>query len=473
MKLLPIVLFFLPLILFGQDITFSEDYAIKSDVAYYLIDDIDGSFILFRDIPRGRKIHIMDDKLMDAGEVPIEFDFKNPNILDVVKARDDQFSVIYTAKSKGDRYLRIENFDRFGLLKDSLTIDILPNIFEAVNYQIEKSADETKALIYNIKFDKTINAVFVDIENLKVIWKKSFDDLGINQLFQIKQFLISDRGDFSLITLRDNSNLNKKKTRFELFTILNNSDKLEKLTIPMQQKLTSSSQFIFDELNNSLIGTGLYSEKNTIRAKGTFHINIPLDNSENHTLSFNDFSEEFLQEYLDKRNIGNNAGITNAEVTDIVLRKDGGVLLMGESRETKLRGGSNVPVSLNRTDVLKADYYFDQIFISSIHPDGKHHWNKIIQKKQYSFDDGAIYSSFFQFVSKTGLHLLFNDEVRNHSTISDFTIKGNGDYKRRAIINTVGVDIKLRVRDALQTKSNEIIIPSQYRNKLRMVKFNF
>ena len=69
--------------------------------------------------------------------------------------------------------------------------------------------------------------------------------------------------------------------------------------------------------------------------------------------------------------------------------------------------------------------------------------------------------------------LIFNDEVRNQSTISDFKIKGNGEYKRSAIINTIGINIKLRVRDALQTSANEIIIPSQYRNKLRMVKFNF
>jgi len=473
MRPLFLVIFFFPSFLISQNITFSEDYSIKTDIAYYLIDDIEDSFVLFRDIPRGRKIHIMDKNLMDAGDASIEFEFKNPTIHDVVKARGDQFSVIYSAKQKGERYLRIENFDKKGVMKDSLTIDVLSNLFEAVNFQIEKSDDETKALIYDIKFDKTINAVMVDVENLKVIWKKTFDKIDVNQFFQIKQFVVSNNGDFCLVILKDNSNLNKKKTRFELFTVLRNNEKIEHLTIPMKEKLSSDSKFIFDDLNNSLIGAGLYSDKNTIRSKGVFHLNIPLNNTKENRLSFNKFDEEFLQEYLRKRNIGNNAGITNTEITDIVLRKDGGILLMGESRESKLRGGVNIPVGLNNNENLKADYYFDQIFIASIHPDGKDHWTKIIQKKQYSFDDGGIYSSFFQFVSRTGLHLLFNDEIRSQSTISDFTIKGNGGYKRRAIINTVGVNIKLRVRDALQTSSTEIIIPSQYRNKLRMVRFSF
>jgi len=473
MRQLVLVFIFIPCILLGQDILFSEDYAIKSDVAYYLIDDLDGSFILFRDIPKDRKIHIMDDKMMDAGESAIEFEYKNPLIHDVVKAREDQFSVIYTAKKKGDRFLRIENFDKYGQMKDSLTIDVVNGLFDAVNYEIEKSDDETKMLIYHINFDKTIDAIMVDIENLKVLWKHTLDNLGIKQFFQIKQFIVSNDADFCLVTLMDNSNLNRKKARFELHTVKRNPESLKTIKVPMKEKLSASSKFVFDKLNNSLVGTGLYSDKNTIRSHGVFHIKVPLSDPENHKISFNPFSEDFTKEFLQKKSVGSNTGISSTEIQDIVLRKDGGVLMIGERIETKLRGAVAVPFRNSNQDGIKADYYYDQVFVSSIHPDGKEHWTEIIQKKQYSFDDGGIYSSFYKFVSKNGLHLLFNDEVRNHSTISDFTIKGNGKYKRRAILNTIGVDIKLRIRDALQTSANEIIVPSQYRNKLRMVKFNF
>ncbi len=473
MKKIILALILIPHILFAQNISFSEDYSIRNDLAYYLIEDVGGSFILFRDIPRDRKIHLMDEKMMDSGEVPIEFQFKNPTIFDVVKARENQFSVIYSAKKKGTRYLSIENFDRFGVLQDTLTILAENNLYETFNYKIEKSKDETKALIYSVNFDKTIDAFMVDVENLKVLWSKTFDNLGIKQLFQIKEFVVSNNGDFCLVLLKDNSNINRSKTRFELFTLKTNSDKLELITISTEEKLSSSSKFIFDELNNSIVGAGLYSEKNTIRAQGMFYVNIPLKQSESFKLSFNKFNQEFLQEYLKKKIVGINTGIASTEIRDLVLRKDGGVLLVGEKVESKIRGGANIPVGFSFQEGIRADYYYDQVFISSIHPDGKEHWTDIIHKKQYSFDDGGIYSSFFQFVSNKGMHLLFNDEVRNQSTISDFTIKGNGDYKRSAIINTIGINIKLRVRDALQTSANEIIIPSQYRNKLRMVKFSF
>jgi len=473
MKQLIFSLVFIPFILSGQDITFSEDYSIRNDVAYYLIENVGGSFILFRDIPRDYKIHLMDDKMMDAGEVPIEFQFKNPKIFDVLKARANEFSVVYSAKKKGTRYLCIENFDRFGVMQDSLTVLAENNLYETFNYQIEKSQDETKALIYSTKFDKTIDAIMVDVKNLKVLWSKTFDQLDINQLFQIKELIVSNNGDLCIVLLKDNSNINKKKTRFELYTLRPNSEELQFISVPTKGKLSSSSKFVFDELNNSLVGGGLYSEKNTIRAQGLFYVNIPFIQPDSFKLRFIKFSEEFLEEYLKKRNVGDNTGIASTEIRDIVLRKDGGVLLMGEKIESKIRGGASIPVGFSFQENIKADYYYDQVFISSIHPDGEEHWTEIIQKKQYSFDDGGIYSSFYQFVSNNGIHLLFNDEVRNQSTISDFTIKGNGKYKRRAIINTIGINIKLRVRDALQTSANEIIIPSQYRNKLKMVKFNF
>jgi len=189
MKKLILALIAIPYILFGQDIAFSEDYSIRNDIAYYLIENVGGSFILFRDIPRDCKIHLMDKNMMDAGEVPIEFQYKNPKIYDVLKARDDQFSVIYTAKKKGVRYLSIENFDRFGIMQDSLTILTENNLYEPFNYRIKKSKDETKAIIYSTNYDKSIDVIMVDIKNLKVLWSKKFDQLNINQLFQIKEFI--------------------------------------------------------------------------------------------------------------------------------------------------------------------------------------------------------------------------------------------------------------------------------------------
>jgi len=463
----------LPSSAFAQEVTFSEDFPIKQDIAYYLIDNMEDNFVLFRDIPKDRKIHVLDDKMMSAGEAPINFQFKNPNILDVLRTRQDQFSVIYSARSKGVKYLRIENFDKFGLPKDSLTIETSSNFIENPNYQLKKSDDESKLLVYNVKYDKTIRAIMIDVHNLKVLWSAHFEDLPISNLFQIEQYVVGNDGSFCLALIKDNSGHKRDEARFELYTYRTHTKSLDLQVVPFEGKLNASSLFKFDNLNNSLVCGGLFADKNTIKSQGFYYLNVPLENTEKYTLAFTPFEPGFLKEFLQKRSVNNNSGIISTEIKDLVLRKDGGILLVGEKVELKGRHSLSVPMDFDPLSQTKADFYFDQIFMASIHPTGEQHWLNVFHKNQYSFDDGGIYSSYFLFVGKQGLHLLFNDDVRNQSTISDFTIQGDGDFKRRAILNTVGVDIRLRMRDALQVSSNEIIVPSQYRNKLKMVKFSF
>lgn len=467
-------LFFTPIYLFAQEITFSEDFSIRQDVAYYMLDDMDGELVLFRDIPRERKIQVLDENMTKTGESPIEFEFKNPTILDVVKVRDSEFSVIYTARKKGIKYLRIENFDKTGVQTDTLTIQSSGSLIETPRYTVVKSEDESMVLFYDVLVDKSINAILVDIDKMEIVWTDKFEDLNIKQNYQISEFILENDGTFCIVLLKDNNNIKRKEARFELYTYNVAASKMELLPVSLQGNLSVNSIFKFDKLNKSIVGAGLYAEKNTIKAQGTFYLNVPLQNPDSFHLSFTPFSEKFLQEFLQKKNVGSNAGINSTEVRDMILRQDGGVLLLGEKMETKGRQSLNVPTEFGTAArSLRADYYFDQIFVASIHPTGKEHWTNIFQKKQYSFDDGGIYSSYFTFVGKKGVRILFNDEIRSQSTISEFTINGKGDYKRRAIINTIGTDIKLRVRDALQISASEIVVPSQYRNKLKMVKFKF
>ena len=474
MRQILLILFIAPFYLFGQEITFSEDFSIKQDVAYYMLDDFNGEMVLFRDIPRDRKIHLLDENMLTVGTTEMEFKYKNPIIIDVVKVRDDEFSVIYTARKRGIKYLCIENFDKFGVLKDTLAIEDSSNLIDTPRYSIEKSEDESKILFYDIHGDRTITAIMVDVENLKVLWKTKFEDLDIRQTFQVNQFIIDNDGSFCLALLKDNASIRRKDARFELHIYNEATNKMDMLKVPLDGNLNVSSIFKFDKLNNNIVSAGLYAEKNTIKAQGTYYLNVPLQNRENYTLSYTPFDEKFFREFLQKKNVGNNTGINATEIRDMILRKDGGVLLLGEKIETKGRQNVNAAVDFGPGErIFRADYYFDQIFVASIHPDGKKHWTNIFQKKQYSFDDGGIYSSYFTFVGKKGVRLLFNDEIRSQSSISEFNINGKGDYKRRAIINTIGTDIKLRVRDALQISATDIVVPSQYRNKLKMVRFSF
>ena len=119
------------------------------------------------------------------------------------------------------------------------------------------------------------------------------------------------------------------------------------------------------------------------------------------------------------------------------------------------------------------DYFYDDIFLVSIHPDGEIHWNTILHKKQYSQNDDAIFSSFFLLKTPSSLRFLFNDEIKYENTVSEYVVNGIGVSDRNSILSTEDQKLRLRFRDAIQVAANELIVPSENRNKLKLIRVTF
>ena len=156
------------------------------------------------------------------------------------------------------------------------------------------------------------------------------------------------------------------------------------------------------------------------------------------------------------------------------MRRDGGILIVGERNKAYERRTTNTRYySSSSGSPFIVDYYYDDLFVISIHPTGDIHWKNILHKKQYSQDDGAIYSSYFLMKTPKNLRFLFNDEIRHENTVSEYVIIGNGKYDRNSIFNTEDQQLRLRFRDALQLTANELVVPSERRNRLKLVKVSY
>jgi len=242
----------------------------------------------------------------------------------------------------------------------------------------------------------------------------------------------------------------------------------------MEDRLTYHMKFEYDNVNRRLIGAGLFSDNQKQRSNGFFVIYAPASNLKNYKLHFTPFEEEFLSE-LEGKPINLKKGLENTSVQDVVLRKDGGVLLFCERTKEYERRMASAGRGFVGDDGLRyiVDYYYDNLFLISIHPDGTNHWKTILHKKQYSQDDGAIFSSYFLLKTPSRLRVLFNDEIRFDNTVSEYIVRGNGDHERNSVMSTEDQDIHLRFRDALQVGSKEVIVPSERRNRLRLVRVTF
>jgi hypothetical protein len=225
-------------------------------------------------------------------------------------------------------------------------------------------------------------------------------------------------------------------------------------------------------LNKHLVAGGLYSLENLGRAEGSFYLNINPKKPDDLVLEFHPFDDEFVATLLEKSK-NKNKGVPEVSVQEIVLRRDGGILLIGELNKTFERRNGASSSYYGRSGPNIMDYYYDDIFAISVHPTGEIHWKNVMHKKQFSQDDGAIYSSYFLVKTPTALRVLFNDEIKYENTVSEYVIKGNGAFDRNSVMSTENQQLRLRFRDAVQTGIDEIIIPSERRTRLKLVKVVF
>ena len=94
-------------------------------------------------------------------------------------------------------------------------------------------------------------------------------------------------------------------------------------------------------------------------------------------------------------------------------------------------------------------------------------------KRQYSNDDEAVYSSYFLFKNPSALRILYNDEIRNENTVSEYILNGAGDITRRSLMSTDNQKLKLQIKNAVQISSNEVVIPSVRGKKLKLVRLTY
>ena len=73
----------------------------------------------------------------------------------------------------------------------------------------------------------------------------------------------------------------------------------------------------------------------------------------------------------------------------------------------------------------------------------------------------------------SALRFLFNDDIKNENTVSEYIVEGDGTSDRNSVMSTANQDIQLRFKDAVQFGPGELLIPSERRYRLRLVKLEF
>lgn len=472
-KLLFYFILVFPAFLEAQTITVSEPISIRNDVNYELIGALGERVLLFEDRAARFFVQAFDEKMQSAWEKEIELDARRPTVLGVLGRKED-FSVLYYHRNEGDYLLKLHTYDPAANLIDSATIKNLGQFLSFPQFDVIRSEDRSKIMIFRSSGFNSQEAIVIDVPTLSIIWESTFiaDDMVHVRDFQ--QILLSDAGEMFFILDKDNRKLKQEAHRYEIYygNPQTGPDPVI-LSLNMEGLLTYDVLFSYDNLYGNIKAAGMYYEDNPNRAVGYFFLRCSLENAEESILSYEPFDKTFVANLLGLKDGKKNKGVFETSIREVVHRQDGGILMIGERNRIFERQSASSRAAYRYSGQYIIDYYYDELFVISVHPDGQTHWKAVLPKKQYSQDDEAVYSSYFLMKTPRSLRLLFNDEIKQENTVSEYVVSGDGTFDRNSVLSTEHQELRLMISSAVQTSTNELVIPSERRNRLKLVRITY
>lgn len=456
----------------AQKLTISDELVLRSDLYYQIIGEIKGKVLLFNQETGRYSVQALDENMRSSWEKEIELDRKNASVIGF-NTYGDHFTLFYYYREKGSTFIKAARFDPSANLQDSITIADLGFLLITPSFELITSEDRSKVLLYYPDRDNIFRVAVFDDPAMRVQWEKSFQYEDYLESEDVLHMLVSDDGQMHAIFEKDQYNIRKDRHRYDVFRFAGEGGgEMTKFSIPLKGYITYDVKFTYDNLNRKLTAGGFYYEKNIERAEGYFVLFVPSDPNKT-ILRFFPFESEFVDR-LSGKEIRHNRGLEQVSVKDLVVRKDGGLLIIGEESKNLARRMATVNRSIMMDNLTRSvvDYFFEDVFILALHPNGALHWNTILHKKQYSQDDDGAFSSYFLFKTPAYLRLIFNDEIKFENTVSEYLLRINGDFDRNSILSTEMLQLKLRFRDAVQVSANRMLVPSERRGKLRIARID-
>jgi len=466
----------------GQEITVSEEIVLRSDQSYSILGKFNEKTLLYRDKGTEFEIQAYNNELLALSWTKeLELDKKRPEVLDVF-GLEEHFYVVYKYKNKGSSVIKVHKYNEAANLVDSTVVYNFGKRFYSPDPEILLSEDKSKVLLYHTEYFAKIEVSVFDLSKMEQIWSKEFEPTDLKFGADFHQMLVDNKGGMHMVLNRENDRLKKEKPHhFEFIYQPPNEGKAPITKVSLEGKLSYDSYFKIDNLNRKIIGGGMHSEKNKGRTQGYYYMSVPYGGAADYTLSFYNFELPFMEQLVDKKTKVTK-GLFDVGIQDIVIRMDGGAVIICEQLKDfeRTSGTTNSSTTPSRSNFSRldngrysVDHYYEDLFLFSVHPTGEHHWEEILHKKQFSQDDDAAFSSFFLAKTSRKLRLIYNDEIRNENTVSEYIINGDGAFDRNSILNTASQDLRLRFRESMQVANNEILVPSERKSRLKLVRMTF
>jgi hypothetical protein len=449
--------------LLAQNIQLSNDINIRSSSNYEILPEVGGSSFLLQEDHHSISLYPLNEKMQWGTKTAIEPPAKNCQVNGYISV-DSSVYIYYTLPDSG----------MVKIIQQRVLLNPITPLPAVTLFRLDKSTKEILNLIVSddhsqhlIRFGKSfsqLNFYVFDtrLQKLQNLGTANVED-EINKDNYHNQIL-TNSGAYQLIF---NEPFRRDKSHFMYYT--SGSGTISTHDFSLNDPL-DAIQLINSPVNSKNYLTGLYKNDNNGEQLGIAIMDLDYPNPGEHIIRI-PFRDSIIKAfYSDEKSDGD--GLTDLIFKNVLIHHDGSMTLIYEQQKEVYRTnmpGRNVFVP-GSTSI---DYYIENVVIIHIKKDFTPGWQRILLKNQQSYDDEAVYSSYFLHSNPSMIRFLYNDEIRRSNTISEYWITARGDSGRRVLINTDHSDLNLQVRNSTQINARATVLPSIEKNKLRLMKIIF
>lgn len=248
------------------------------------------------------------------------------------------------------------------------------------------------------------------------------------------------------------------KKRIERILIKHNTRTSETQEIPLFGEGWNSltGLFTYSPRDSTYVFSSYFYEEDSTQPAGFLQLNVSTTKD---TLSKakTPYPTKMLEDLFGK---GARKKQTNQlRLVKAIKRSDGGTVFISEKTEVDEQIIQDVSLYGIQQNYTRLYYYFYDISIASIDPNGELDWHQKVKKEQISLNDDGYYSSFGCEVSKNRLYFIFNDLSRKSGNLMIYAMKPDGTNKGEILINGKEFDGYAIPKESMQLSSSSLLVP--------------
>jgi hypothetical protein len=307
--------------------------------------------------------------------------------------------------------------------------------------------------------------------SMSVVWEKIVSLPYPNRNFTVEECRIDPSGEVFLLGVLffDNSTRRRQGSPNYQYRILhysNNGEQVEEYPVELRKNFITDLTFDITRNQDRLVCAGFYSEKNSYGIKGVCYLRIDLERKEIEGVATRAFDFDFLTQYYTPRqkkkakeaeiegNIRNQPELYDYKLDRLILRNDGGVVLIAEQYFVQRQDFWNYWNNMRETFFY---YNYNDILLANIRPNGDIQWTSRIPKQQRTMNDDGLYSSYAMAIAPDRLLFLFNDNRENFSSNNLRIPRRNQAFDSDLILAELSLEGELSTFLLENTDNNPVI----------------